>query len=62
MDRRPNTTVASDQLTIQYTNITGSPFSDCEGATVEINETVERYFCVLLPTILVAAIKSSLSL
>lgn len=40
-----NTTVASDQLTIQYTNITGSPFSDCEGATVEINETaVERYF------------------
>ena len=40
-----NTTVASDQLTIQYTNITGSPFSDCEGAAVEINETaVERYF------------------
>ncbi|MGM8885952.1 PilW family protein [Psychrobacter sp. 1U2] len=40
-----NTTVASDQLTIQYTNITGSPFSDCEGSTVEINETaVERYF------------------
>ncbi len=40
-----NTTVASDQLTIQYTNITSSSFSDCEGATVEINETaVERYF------------------
>jgi type IV pilus assembly protein PilW len=40
-----NTNIDSDQLTIQYTNITGSPFSDCEGATVEINETaVERYF------------------
>lgn len=40
-----NTTVASDQLTIQYTNITSSSFSDCEGATVEVNETaIERYF------------------
>jgi type IV pilus assembly protein PilW len=40
-----NTNIDSDQLTIQYTNITGSPFSDCEGSDVEINETaVERYF------------------
>lgn len=40
-----NTAVASDQLTIQYTNITGSPFSDCEGSIIEINETaIERYF------------------
>lgn len=40
-----NTTVASDQLTIQYTNITDSSLSDCEGANVEINDTaIERYF------------------
>ena len=37
--------VPSDQLTIQYTNITGSRMDDCEGSTVEPNETVvERYF------------------
>lgn len=37
--------VPSDQLTIQYTNITGSRIADCEGSTVEPNETVvERYF------------------
>lgn len=37
--------VPSDQLTIQYTNITGSRMNDCEGSTVEPNETVlERYF------------------
>ena len=40
-----NTTVPSDQLTIQYTNITGSPFSDCEGSAVEVNDiAIERYF------------------
>ncbi|MGP4715993.1 PilW family protein [Psychrobacter sp. T6-6] len=40
-----NTTVNSDQLTIQYTNITGSPFSDCEGSAVEVNDiAIERYF------------------
>ncbi|MGP9715737.1 PilW family protein, partial [Psychrobacter sp. AOP22-C1-22] len=37
--------VPSDQLTIQYTNITGSRMNDCEGSTVELNDTVvERYF------------------
>ncbi len=37
--------VPSDQLTIQYTNITGSRMNDCEGSTVESNDTVvERYF------------------
>lgn len=40
-----NTTTGSDQLTIQYTNITGSPMSDCEGATAAVNDIViERYF------------------
>ncbi len=40
-----NTAVPSDQLTIQYTNITGNSFSDCEGSTVEVNDIViERYF------------------
>lgn len=37
--------VPSDQLTIQYTNITGAEMADCEGSTVAVNETViERYF------------------
>ena len=40
-----NTNVNSDQLTIQYTNITGSPIRDCEGAEAAVNETIiERYF------------------
>lgn len=40
-----NTNTASDQLTIQYTNITGSPLSDCEGSTAVVNDiVVERYF------------------
>lgn len=40
-----NTNTNSDQLTIQYTNITGSPMSDCEGSTAAINDiVVERYF------------------
>lgn len=40
-----NTNTGSDQLTIQYTNITGAPMSDCEGATAAINDIViERYF------------------
>lgn len=37
--------VPSDQLTIQYTNITGVEINDCEGSTVDPNDTVvERYF------------------
>ncbi len=40
-----NTNVNSDQLTIQYTNITGSPIRDCEGAEAAVNDIViERYF------------------
>lgn len=40
-----NTNTNSDQLTIQYTNITGSTISDCEGADVAVNDIViERYF------------------
>ena len=40
-----NTNVNSDQLTIQYTNTTGSVMSDCEGADAAINDiVVERYF------------------
>ncbi len=40
-----NTNTASDQLTIQYTNITGIPITDCEGSTAAVNDTViERYF------------------
>ena len=40
-----NTDIASDQLTIQYSNITGKPMSDCEGSNAEINDIViERYF------------------
>lgn len=40
-----NTNTNSDQLTIQYTNITGSPMTDCEGSTAAVNDTViERYF------------------
>lgn len=37
--------VDSDQLTIQYTNITGDEMVDCEGSIVAVNEVVvERYF------------------
>lgn len=37
--------IPSDQLTIQYTNITGIKISDCEGADVAPNDSVvERYF------------------
>lgn len=40
-----NTNVGSDQLTIQFTNTTGSTISDCEGADIAANVTViERYF------------------
>lgn len=40
-----NTNTASDQLTIQYINITGNPITDCEGSGVAVNENViERYF------------------
>ncbi|MEN6669852.1 PilW family protein [Psychrobacter sp. B38] len=39
------TDVPSDQLTIQYTNITGSPIRDCEGAEAAVNTIIiERYF------------------
>ena len=37
--------VPSDQLTIQYTNITGAPIRDCEGAEAAVNDIIiERYF------------------
>ncbi len=40
-----NTDIASDQLTIQYINITGKPLSDCEGSDAAVNDIViERYF------------------
>lgn len=40
-----NTNTNSDQLTIQYTNITGGPIRDCEGADAAINAIIiERYF------------------
>lgn len=40
-----NTIVGSDQLTIQYTNITDDTLSDCEGSDVAVNDiVVERYF------------------
>ena len=40
-----NTNTNSDQLTIQYTNITGAPMTDCEGAIAAVNDIViERYF------------------
>ena len=40
-----NTNNNSDQLTIQYINITGAPMIDCEGATAAVNDiVVERYF------------------
>ena len=40
-----NTNTNSDQLTIQYINITGAPMTDCEGAGVAVNDIViERYF------------------
>ena len=40
-----NTNTKSDQLTIQYINITGRELSDCEGSTAAVNDiVVERYF------------------
>lgn len=40
-----NTNTKSDQLTIQYINITGKTMSDCEGSDVAVNDIViERYF------------------
>ena len=40
-----NTNTNSDQLTIQYINITGAPMTDCEAANVAVNDIViERYF------------------
>ena len=40
-----NTNTNSDQLTIQYINITGNPLRDCEGSAAAINDIViERYF------------------
>lgn len=40
-----NTNVNSDQLTIQFTNITGKVMSDCESADIATGATViERYF------------------
>lgn len=40
-----NTNTNSDQLTIQYINITGSPIRDCEGSEAAVNDIIiERYF------------------
>lgn len=40
-----NTGTGSDQLTIQFTNVTSTPIYDCEGNTVAIGtRTMERYF------------------
>lgn len=40
-----NTDIDSDQLTIQYKNITGRTMSDCEGNIVTPNDiAIERYF------------------
>lgn len=40
-----NTNTNSDQLTIQYINITGAAMRDCEGAEAAVNDIViERYF------------------
>lgn len=40
-----NTDIPSDQLTIQYQNITENVMTDCEGNDIEINDIViERYF------------------
>lgn len=40
-----NTNVGSDQLTIQYRNVTGRVIANCEGQNVATGETViERYF------------------
>lgn len=40
-----NTNIGSDQLTIQFQNVTMTPMSDCEGTDVAVNATViERYF------------------
>lgn len=40
-----NTSTGSDQLTIQFTNVTSTPIYDCEGNTVAIGtRTMERYF------------------
>ncbi len=40
-----NMDVGSDQLTIQFTNVTDQGIADCEGNTIEVNDSViERYF------------------
>lgn len=40
-----NMNIPSDQLTIQYINVTGTTMNDCEGSDVSTNEiVVERYF------------------
>lgn len=42
-----NTNIASDQLTIQYRNITPGPLYDCEGVEVDAGSSdwvIERYF------------------
>lgn len=45
-DSLSNTNTASDQLTIQYKNVTPNDVFDCEGAKIENNTVwaVERYF------------------
>ena len=42
-----NTNIASDQLTIQYKNVTGHDMYDCEGTTITAGSSdwiIERYF------------------
>lgn len=40
-----NTDTGSDQLTIQFTNVTPTPIYNCEGGTVPTDtKTIERYF------------------
>ena len=44
---KSNTDIASDQLTIQYKNITPNDMYDCEGATIDAGSSdlvIERYF------------------
>ncbi|AAZ18106.1 possible pilus assembly protein PilW [Psychrobacter arcticus 273-4] len=47
------TNVASDQLTIQYKNITPNILYDCEGTVIPVNDTnwvIERYFVRAIST------------
>lgn len=42
---KTNTSVTSDQLTIQYTNITKAPLLACDGNNIAVNQhVIERYY------------------